>query len=71
MPNQPPEELPKQYDPASIEGPITERWLASKAFALEELGRTGSVDGAGELAADLEALFEEASGALTSWLSAA
>ncbi len=26
-------ELPKQYDPASIEGPITERWLETKAFA--------------------------------------
>ena len=26
-------ELPKQYDPAAIEGPITDRWLESKAFA--------------------------------------
>ena len=45
--------------------------LASKALALEELGRAGSIDGASELAAELDALFEEASGALTSWLSAA
>ena len=28
-----PEELPKLYDPESIEGPITERWLETKAFA--------------------------------------
>ncbi|MEE2887467.1 MAG: valine--tRNA ligase [Planctomycetota bacterium] len=26
-------ELPKQYDPGIIEGPITERWLGSKCFA--------------------------------------
>ncbi|MCZ6544112.1 MAG: Hpt domain-containing protein, partial [Chloroflexi bacterium] len=45
--------------------------LASKALALEELGRAGSIAGASELAAELDALFEEASGALTSWLSAA
>ena len=45
--------------------------LAGKARALEELGRAGSVDGASELAADLDALFEEASGALANWLNAA
>ena len=27
-------ELPKQYDPGIIEGPITEQWLESKCFAL-------------------------------------
>ncbi len=26
-------ELPTQYDPSAIEGPITEQWLASKSFA--------------------------------------
>src|SRR5690606_25543535 len=26
-------ELPKTYDPQAIEGPITKRWLESKAFA--------------------------------------
>ena len=26
-------ELPKQYDPASVEGDIYSRWLSQKAFA--------------------------------------
>ena len=54
-----------------------ETWLRAtgrqemEIAVLEELGRAGSIDGASELAAELDALFEEASGALTSWLSAA